>query len=278
MDRRFTSKVAIVTGVSERGIGGAIAERLAAEGCAVAALFFGDRPKRLMKKLDRIGEPVLPVHCDVTDESSVHEAVDAVMAEFGQIDALINNAGLDKASLLQDQKDGDWAAILDVNLTGAMRMSRACLPYLTEPGGAIVSLSSALAGGASAGFGAYSASKAGLEGLTQCMAAELAPSGRRAVCVAPALCHTPMSHQHLHTATEDDMAKIDRAHPLGMGIAADVAGAVAFLASDEARWITGVTLPMGHLPQFALPHEALSGARAASGEGAPPKLSVLGVN
>ena len=278
MHRRFTQKVAVVTGVSDRGIGGAIAERLAVEGAAVAALFFGERPRRLMKKLDRIGEPVLPVHCDVTDESSVHEAVDAVMAEFGQVDVLINNAGLDKASLLQDQTDHDWSAILDVNLTGAMRMSRACLPYLTEPGGVIVSLSSALAANASAGFGAYSASKAGLTGLTQCMAAELAPTGRRAVCVAPALCHTPMSHQHLGTATEEDMAQIDRAHPLGMGIAADVAGAVAFFASDEARWITGATLPMGHLPQFALPYEAMSGVRASEGEHAPPKLSVLGVN
>ena len=280
MDRRFTQKVAVVTGVSDRGIGGAIAERLAAEGAAVAALFFGDRPQRLFKKLARIGEPVLPVHCDVTDEASVREAVDAVMAEFGQIDALVNNAGLDKASLLENQTDADWSAILDVNLTGAMRMSRACLPYLTEPGGVIVSLSSALASNASAGFAAYSASKAGLNGLTQAMAAELAPTGRRACCVAPALCHTPMSHQHLGEATEEDMAQIGRAHPLGMGISADVAAAVAFLASDEARWVTGATLPMGHFPQFALPHEAMSGTRAqadpAAGDAPRPKLGVLG--
>ena len=258
MSSRFSHKVAVVTGVSDRGIGGAIAERIASEGGAVAALFLGDQPKRLLKKLGRIGEPVLPVHCDITDPASVEAAVDAVMAEFGQIDLLVNNAGVDRAATLEELSDEDWDLTVGVNLTGSMRMTRACLKYLAEPGGAIVNIASALALGGAKGFGAYAASKAGLIGLTQTVAAEIAEKGQRAVCVAPALVHTPMLHQHIASATPADLKRMEDAHPLGTGIAQDVASAVAFLGSDEARWVTGVTLPLGYLNQFPLPYEALS--------------------
>ena len=269
MSRRFAQKVAVVTGVNDRGIGAAIAERIAEEGGAVAALHFDGRPNRTLKRLAKKGEPVLDVHCDITSEESVQAAVDAVMGEFGQIDVLVNNAGAERAGLLEEQSDADWSLMVDVNLTGTMRMTRACLRYLAEPGGAVVNLSSALAVGGAAGFGAYAASKAGIIGMTQSLAVEVAGKGQRAVCVAPALVHTPMLHEHIKTSTPEDMKRMEEAHVIGTGIVQDVAAAVAFLASDEARWVTGVTLPMGYLNQFKLPYEALSGQAAdVSGDNA----------
>ena len=254
---RFVDKVAVVTGVSDRGIGGAIAERLAAEGAAVAVFYHPEQPSRTLKKLNKLGQPVLPVPCDVTCNDSVAEAVDAVMAEYGQIDVLVNNAGVDRARPLEDMADSDWDLTISVNLSGVMRVTRAASKYLAEPGGVVVNVASALGLGGCYGFTAYSASKAGVIGMTQSLALEMAQRGQRAVCVAPALVHTPMAHKHINQLTEEDAAQIESAHPMGVGMPADISAAVAFLASDEARWITGVALPLGYLNQFGLPGTAM---------------------
>lgn len=254
---RFVGKVAIVTGVSDRGIGGAIAERLAAEGAALAAFFHPDKPVRTLRKLVKLGQPVLEVPCDVTSNGSVAAAIDAVMGEFGQIDVLVNNAGVDRAQPMEDMSDADWDLTINVNLSGVMRITRAASKYLAEPGGVIVNVASALGLGGCYGFTAYSASKAGVIGMTQSLAMELAPRGQRAVCVAPALVHTPMAHKHIGQLTDEDTARIEAAHPIGVGMPADISAAVAFLASDEARWVTGVTLPLGYLNQFGLPGTAM---------------------
>ena len=253
---RFSDKVALVTGVSDRGIGGAVVERLAREGAAVAVLWM-DPPKRTLKALGRREVPHVSARCDVTDNDSVAAAVDACMAEFGQIDVVVNNAGVDFAGPLEQTDDRLWDQLMAVNLGGLMRVTRAALPYLAEPGGVVVSIGSVLGLAGCPGFTAYSASKAGACGLTQSLAAELAPSGRRAVCVAPALVHTPMAHKHVATAGPAERDAIDAAHPLGVGMPGDVAAAVAFLASDEARWITGITLPLGYHESFPLPSEAV---------------------
>ena len=104
-----------------------------------------------------------------------------------------------------------------------------------------------------AGYHAYSASKAGLIGMTQSLALELAPRGQRAVCVAPALVHTPMAHKHVASLDESTKKDLESAHPLGMGAPSDVANAVTFLASKNASWITGVSLPLGWIPSWGLP-------------------------
>ena len=143
--------------------------------------------------------------------------------------------------------------MLDVNLTGAMRVSRAALPLLPSPGGVIVNVASALALGGCEGFTAYSASKAGLIGFTQALAMELAYKKQRVVAVAPALVLTPMSRQYLKDATEETWNRVQDSNPLGVGLPEDVAAAVAFLASHEAQWITGITLPLGWFSTFALP-------------------------
>ena len=252
MDRRFEGKVALITGVGERGIGAAIAERLADEGAALA-LLWKDPPGRTLQRLKRRNAPVVDCECDVTVPADIDRAIEACMSQFGQIDVLVNNAGVEAAAPLGDLPDALWETAIAVNLTGAMRMTRRVLPYLPEQEGVIVNIASALGIAGCSTFAAYSASKAGLIGMTQSVAAELAPRGIRAVCVAPALVHTPMLHRHIDSQTAEVLQQIEACHPLGVGAAHDVAAAVAFLASTEARWITGVTLPLGWLPSFPLP-------------------------
>jgi NAD(P)-dependent dehydrogenase (short-subunit alcohol dehydrogenase family) len=252
VSKRLDGKVAVVTGVSDRGIGGAIAERLADDGAAVTILWM-ERPDRLIHRLERRGHSFVEARCDVKSTPSIKAAVDACMSEFGQVDILVNNAGIEDVHNFEDGTDDVWENLLDVNLLGTMRMTRSVLPYLTEPEGVIVNISSVLGMAGCTGFGAYSATKAGLIGLTQSLAAELAPRRMRCVGVAPALVFTPMMQRHLSNGDTSMEESLNQSHPLGVGAARDVASAVAFLASPEARWITGTTLPLGWMPSFPLP-------------------------
>jgi NAD(P)-dependent dehydrogenase (short-subunit alcohol dehydrogenase family) len=249
--RRFVGKTALITGVSDRGIGGAIAERLAEEGAAVA-MISRHAPRKTLHRLKRLGQPAAFAECDVTRDNEVRRALDECVHEFGKIDVLVNNAGVEAAGRLDRQTDDEVREILDVNLHGAILVTRAALPCFVESGGVIVNIASALALGGCAGFAAYSASKAGLVGFTQSLAWELAPH-IRVVAVAPGLVHTPMTHKHIGNLTPEAKRQIEASHPLGVGNRHDVASAVAFLASDEARWITGVTLPLGWTSAFPLP-------------------------
>lgn len=254
MDRRFDDKVVMITGVGERGIGAAIAERLADEGAAVA-LLWKEHPGRLLSRFERRGVPFVESECDVTHQADIDAAIDVCMSQFGQVDIVVNNAGVEAAAPFEHLEDDLWEEAIAVNLTGAMKTTRAVLPYLPEQEGAIVNIASALGMTGCSTFSAYSASKAGLIGMTQSLALELAPRGIRAVCIAPALVHTPMLHRHIDDQTPAIMQQIDACHPLGVGSPHDVAAAVAFLASREARWITGIALPLGWLPAFDLPTE-----------------------
>jgi 3-oxoacyl-[acyl-carrier protein] reductase len=252
--RRFAGKVALVTGASDRGIGGAIAERLAREGAAVL-LLSRTRPERLLKRLGRLAGDYLWQACDIRDWHAVAAGIDAGQARFGRFDVVVNNAGVEVARPFEALGEEDWEQIIGVNLTGAVRVTRHALPHLTAPGGAIVNISSVLGMAGCPGLSAYSATKAGLIGMTQSLAWELAPRGIRAVCVAPALVHTPMVHKHTQDLTLEKRSQIAACHPLDVGTGHDVAAAVAFLASDEARWITGITLPLGWAASYPLPVE-----------------------
>jgi len=249
---RFAGKVALVTGAGDRGIGGAIAERLAREGAGLSVATIGD-PQRLLKRLNRFDQGVVYTQADITVEDDVRRIIDDCMEEFGKIDILVNNAGIAVTSLLEKMSDADLARVLQVNLFGTIAMSRAVLPHLIQPGGVIVNIASALGLGGCPGFSVYSATKAGLMGFTQSLSWELAPRGIRVVGVAPALVHSPMAHQYGTKITPETWKQVEACHPLGIGMPHDVASAVAFLASDEARWITGVTLPLGWAPHFGLP-------------------------
>lgn len=250
---RFAGKVALITGVSNKGIGGAVARRLAEEGAAVS-LVSRHEPGNLLRRLKKAFDASFVfTAADIRRPGDVQSAIDATMEEYGQIDILINNAGIDDFGDLETCTDDDWREILDVNLTGAMRLSRAALPYLPQPGGVIVNVASALGLGGCKGFAAYSASKAGLIGFTQALAAELAPRRQRVVAVAPALVVTPMTKKNIGQLTDELSERVDQCHPLGIGLPEDVASAITFLASEDARWITGITLPLGWMPTFSLP-------------------------
>jgi 3-oxoacyl-[acyl-carrier protein] reductase len=265
---RFAGKAAIVTGASDRGIGGAIAERLAREGAAVSLLSRSE-PKRLLKRLQRLQTGATWIPCDITKNNAVRQAVDRSHAEFGRIDVLVNNAGVEYAKPFEQFGDDEWQELLDVNLHGAIRLTRAVLPHLPSPGGVIVNVASTLALGGCPSFTIYSAAKAGLIGLTQSLAWELAPRKIRVVAIAPALVATPMTLKHLEHLTADVQKHLETIHPLGVGLPHDVSGAVAYLASDDAAWVTGITLPLGWAPHYALPVEQFMAPAANPPPGKP---------
>jgi NAD(P)-dependent dehydrogenase (short-subunit alcohol dehydrogenase family) len=178
------------------------------------------------------------------------------------LDILINNAGIQTAKRLEDCEEEDWRSVIDVNLNGTIAMTHAAMGFLVSPGGVIVNVSSALAQAGCPGFSTYSASKAGLDGFTQSLAWELAPKGIRVVGVAPGLVNTPMTRYYSEHLTLEGWEQLQACHPLGVASPHDVAAPIAFLASREAQWITGITLPLGFAPHLRLPIEPLLDAAA----------------
>src|SRR5436309_11596747 len=150
-EQRFAGKAALITVASDRGIGGVIAVRLAREGAAVA-LVSRRMPERLLKKLNRYPHGAAHTAGDVTKPADVLRAIDDCMGEFGKIDVVVNNAGVELARPLEKFEDAQWRQLLDVNLHGAIAVTRAALPYLSSPGGVVVSITSALALGGCPGF------------------------------------------------------------------------------------------------------------------------------
>src|SRR5262249_300474 len=226
--------------------------RLAREGAGVAMLSRHE-PQRLLKKLNRFEHGCVHTTGDVTKSADVKRAIDECMGEFGKIDIVVNNAGVEVARSLDKFPENEWRDLVDMNLNGAIGVTQGAMPHLAAPGGVVINIASALALGGCPGFSVYSASKAGLMGFTQSLAWELAPKGIRVVAVAPGLVHTPMIHKHIDQLTPAIWARIEACPPLGLGRPDDVAAAVAFLASADGRWITGVTLPLGWAYHYPLP-------------------------
>jgi len=237
----LTGKVAIVTGGS-RGIGRAVSLMLGRQGANVAFL---DRAACLLDDhtkgdVEAMGRRSICIGGDVTDPASCAELVDATLKEFGRIDILVNNAGITRDDLAMRMSDEAWADVLNVNLTGAFYMARAVLrPMLRQRSGRIVNMSSVSGQMGNAGQANYSASKAGLIGLTKALAREVASRGITVNAVAPGFVVTELTNG-LPDAVKD---AIKAATPLGRFASPDeVAAAVAFLVSDEAAYITGQVL------------------------------------
>jgi 3-oxoacyl-[acyl-carrier protein] reductase len=238
---RFENQVAIVTGAS-RGIGLAIAKRLAAEGAKIAAV------SRSQSSSDQavaaIGDAssgaAKGYAADVSDKKAVAEVCEKALADFGRVDILVNNAGLTRDGLAMRMSEEDWDAVLDTNLKGAFNFMQGVMrAMIKQRGGRIINITSVAGLIGNAGQANYAASKAGLVGLTKSIARELASRNITANCVAPGFISTDMTGVLPENVKTSALANI----PLGrFGEPEDIAGAVAFLASAEAKYITGQVL------------------------------------
>jgi 3-oxoacyl-[acyl-carrier protein] reductase len=236
---RVNGRVALVTGAS-RGIGRAIAVRLAAEGASVMAAARGDHAQAVADEIVAAGGQAGALTVDVTDTGSVEAAVAATIARFGRIDILVNNAGITRDQLMLRMKREDWDAVLATNLTAAYTCAQAVLkPMVKQRSGRIVNISSVVGQSGNAGQANYAASKAGLIGFTKALALEIASRGITVNAVAPGLVDTDMTRAIAGAAHAEWEARI----PLKrLGTPDDIAHAVLFLASDEASYITGHVL------------------------------------
>ncbi len=241
MDKLLPNKNCIVTGGS-KGIGRAIVELFAREGARV--YYFSrseaDDPAGLSAAASAGGGSVKWMAVDVTDEAKVNEAVEAVVAEAGSVDALVNNAGITRDGLVFRMSLEDWDAVLRANLTSAFLVSRAVARHMIKRrAGSIVSMSSVVGIMGNGGQTNYSASKAGIIGFTKSLAREVGSRGVRVNAIAPGFIETAMTEKIPAEAKEKMKAGI----PLGRtGKAEDVAAAALFLCSDLSSYVTGEVL------------------------------------
>ena len=234
----FTNKTAVVTGGS-RGIGLAIATKLAQGGANIAILYVGNKSEGIKAKeeLSQYGTKVEQYFCDVSDFEASQMVVEQVIEEFGGIDFLINNAGITRDKLILNMDEKDFDAVISVNLKGTFNMIKHTYKhFMKKRFGRIVSTSSIVGLNGNAGQANYSASKAGIIGLTKSVAKELAGRGVTANAVAPGYIGTDMTNVLSDKVKDAMKAQIPAKR---IGTPEDVANVVAFLCSDEASYVTG---------------------------------------
>lgn len=244
---RFTDRTAIVTGAGA-GIGAATAHRLASEGAAVVV---ADRnavtAEAVATELRAGGARAIAVTTDVTDADQIERMVAMAVDSFGPIDVLVNNAGVAIHGSVTSLSSEDWHAVVDVNLTSMWLAMKAAIPHMRESGGAIVNMSSGQAMMGFPGWAGYAATKGAAIALTQQAAVEYAPRGIRVNAVAPGTIMTPMNEKIFAEAPDADAlaAAWGKQHALGrFGESTEVAAVIAFLASDDASFVTGVCIPV----------------------------------
>jgi 3-oxoacyl-[acyl-carrier protein] reductase len=234
-------RVAIVTG-GARGIGRAIVEKLAGLGAnvVIADMLFDIAEQSAAEISSTTGKKIIAIKTDVTDGKSVSELIDRTLQEFGKVDILVNNAGITRDTLILRMEEADWDAVLNVNLKGVFTCSKAVIrTMMKQRYGRIVNISSVSGQAGQAGQTNYSASKAGVIGFTKALAREVASRQITVNAVAPGFIPTSLTE----VLSEDLKKTILNATPVGrMGQPEEVAAAVAFLASQEAAYITGQVL------------------------------------
>ncbi|MET3892444.1 MULTISPECIES: 3-oxoacyl-[acyl-carrier-protein] reductase [Hyphomicrobiales] len=233
----LTGKKALVTGATG-GLGGAIARVLHAQGASVA--LSGTRAEALEALAAELGERAVVAPCNLADKDSVEALVPAAEEKLGGLDILVNNAGVTKDNLFLRLKDEDWDSVIAINLTAAFRLSRAAVKSMMRRRyGRIISIGSVVGTTGNPGQGNYAASKAGLIGMSKALAAEVASRNITVNVVAPGFIESPMTQALNDKQREGILSDV----PMGrLGTGADVAAAVAYLASAEAGYVTGQTL------------------------------------
>lgn len=240
MAKLLEGRKALVTGAS-RGIGRAVAAQLAEEGADVALIATkAELLEAVAEELRGLGRKVVTLPVDLRDGDAVAKAVERAKDELGGLDIVVNNAGITADQLLMRQKEEDWVRVLDVNLTGAFRVSKAaCRHLLKSKHGRLINITSVVGLTGNAGQASYAASKAGLVGFTKSLAQELASRGVTVNAIAPGFIDTDMTA----ALTPEQQAAIVQKIPMGrMASPLDVAYAAVFLASDRAAYITGEVL------------------------------------
>ncbi|MEM2528310.1 MAG: SDR family oxidoreductase [Ignisphaera sp.] len=239
---RFRDRVCVVTG-GARGIGAAIAYRLGLEGCRVAVIDIDEEAARYrIENFERNGIEAMYVRADVSVEEEVAKAMDAIYRRYSSINVLVNNAGIGFSGReLEEQSYDEWRRVIDVNLTGVWICSKHAVRYMKASGGAIVNIASTRAVQSEPNTEPYTASKGGIVALTHALAVSLAKYRIRVVAVSPGWIDTS---EWQIPPRESSLSPLDHQWHLAgrVGRPEDIAAIVAFLASDEAAWITGVNV------------------------------------
>lgn len=237
----LTGKVALVTGAS-RGIGAAIARKLGALGASVVVNYAGSEAAahEVVAEIEALGGNAVPLRCDISDPAGCAALVDSAVEAFGRLDILVNNAGITRDGLLVRMSDEDWSAVIDTNLSGVFYTTRAAGKVMMKArSGSIVNVTSVVGLVGNAGQANYAAAKAGVVGLTKSVARELASRNVRVNAVAPGFIETDMTAKLSEAVCDKVRAGIAMGR---FGSADEVASAVAFLASDDASYVTGQVL------------------------------------
>ena len=235
-------KVAIVTGGGS-GLGFAIAEKFTQNG--ITTIIVGRDEEKLKNAKEKLGELAYAMSCDVSNLASIPAFVEKVIGQFGQVDILVNNAGINMKKDFTEVTDEEFQMVLTTNLTSVFVMSREVVKHMLVKGsGNIINISSMAAQYGLPKVIAYSASKTAIDGLTRAMAVELSPRGIRINAIAPGFIYSAMTDKALNSDPERK-AKVFGRTPMGhMGQPGDIGEAAYFLASDAAKYITGVVLPV----------------------------------
>ncbi|MGZ5285936.1 MAG: SDR family NAD(P)-dependent oxidoreductase [Flavisolibacter sp.] len=236
-------RTAIITGGGS-GIGLAITEKFVQEG--YRTIIIGRDVQKLDAAKAALGESCIPVQCDLDQLDNIPAVVQSIISQYGQVDVLVNNAGINMKKEFTEVSDDDFQRVLTTNVTAVFVLSREVVKCMLEKNikGSIINISSMASQYGIPKVIAYTASKSAIEGMTRAMATELSPRGIRVNCIAPGFIATDMSAKALNNDPERKARAMGRT-PMGtLGAPSDIGDAAVFLASDAARYITGVVLPV----------------------------------